>query len=732
MKTKTPITTSIMSFKTFRSPDKITYNEKKQFFIHHPNLLKSKFYDTPKEKKAYQEFIESFNGVNTSEGIRNINPVFFDFSSLLMLQKKNDSSKKPLKVKLPAKLKTAEITKIWDELFYQIATQKSISVRQACVQMIITQHYIENQKTISLKDISKLSIVIPQIVINFFKPWVFDKCNGELFGVQNLGIQEYRRVEQILCCYVPGEVSHIENIMAKEYKEKSTRNLLRTEYSTEFTSETEIENLNDTTTTERNEISSKILEQDKSFDISGSVTVNKDTKLFGNVTANVSTGYSSNNSSSLSNTEAKNYAKEVTERALERIVQKTTVKRTYKMLKEFEEKNKHGLDNRKGDKHVTGVYRWVDKIYDNQLVNYGKRLLFEADIPNPSLFYKKAMQWKSKTEETASNKLTPPKTLQDFGLSTSSNIIIDEKDKINEAASYYGINIEWPKIEKTFSKSDNYNVGYQNDDSYTPVTNIPIEANYGVYRVVGSLNFDYKGRKNKHAYLNLYFGSQNKGFNDYCPGTGKCQGGASFDLWFNPNVFSNLPVYLRHRFIGELAYNCTIYCRLNNDIVSQWQNDVFAELQQSYNQLQAKYEEELKLQQAAQQAEGDQNKSDNYSNSAMNRLIEERELKRICIEMMSKPYCYDLSKNFNQCKTHQCKTECSENENIVSHIVQNENLENYAKFIKFFETAFQWEIMTYVFYPYYYNQKCDWSELLQTKNDDPILKHFYKVVWQNY
>ena len=36
----------------------------------------------------------------------------------------------------------------------------------------------------------------------------------------------------------------------------------------------------------------------------------------------------------------------------------------HKIVEEFEENNKHGFDNTKGDKHVVGVYRWVDKIYN--------------------------------------------------------------------------------------------------------------------------------------------------------------------------------------------------------------------------------------------------------------------------------------------------------------------------------------------------------------------------------
>ena len=75
MKTKTPITTNIMSFKTFRSPDKIAYNERNQFFIHHPNLSKSKFSKCPKRnKKEYLEFLKGFKSANSYQEIRNINP----------------------------------------------------------------------------------------------------------------------------------------------------------------------------------------------------------------------------------------------------------------------------------------------------------------------------------------------------------------------------------------------------------------------------------------------------------------------------------------------------------------------------------------------------------------------------------------------------------------------------------------------------------------------------------
>ncbi len=48
-------------------------------------------------------------------------------------------------------------------------------------------------------------------------------------------------------------------------------------------------------------------------------------------------------------------------------------------------------------------------------------------------------------------------------------------------------------------------------------------------------------------------------------------------------------------------------------------------------------------------------------------------------------------------------------------------MERYAQYVKFFETVFQWEIMSYVFYPYYYSPQCKWYELMQTKSENDLV-----------
>lgn len=81
---------------------------------------------------------------------------------------------------------------------------------------------------------------------------------------------------------------------------------------------------------------------------------------------NVGGNFAYNTSTEESNSQAVTQAKEITERALDRIVQKVKEERISKVIEEYSEENAHGFDNRKGDEHVTGVYRWVDKIYKNK------------------------------------------------------------------------------------------------------------------------------------------------------------------------------------------------------------------------------------------------------------------------------------------------------------------------------------------------------------------------------
>ena len=161
--------------------------------------------------------------------------------------------------------------------------------------------------------------------------------------------------------------------------------------------------------------------------------------------------------------------------------------------------------------------------------------------------------------------------------------------------------------------------------------------------------------------------------------------------------------------------------------MTEWQEETFINLESAYQRKYDEYSEALRLQQVEEQSIQNQTENENFSNEAANRLIEERELKRSCIEMLSRPFGYEMGQCFHTCQEYTCDTCVEEDEPEIIHIPEIEQtsaLGTYAEFVKFFETAFQWEILSYTFYPYYYNPKCSWFELLQTTSDDPIFEAF--------
>jgi hypothetical protein len=58
----------------------------------------------------------------------------------------------------------------------------------------------------------------------------------------------------------------------------------------------------------------------------------------------------------------------------------------------------------------------------------------------------------------------------------------------------------------------------------------------------------------------------------------------------------------------------------------------------------------------------------------------------------------------------------------------NQALDNYAAFVKFMEQAFEWEIMSYNLYPYYWGDRQDWANLYSYDDTtDPLFRNFMQA-----
>ena len=536
--------------------------------------------------------------------------------------------------------------------------------------------------------------------------------NNLIYGITKLGIADFRRIEQEVCCYVPGEVSHIENIMAKEYKERSSRNLTSIENTTEETTEREVERSTDTSSTERNELQSEIaavLSEDQSRNYGGGVGFSG-----GGFSISAHADFSSSSAVSNSNNIAQSYAEEITERAAERILQNISKKRTSRILKEFEENNSHGFDNTQGDRHVTGIYRWVDKVYKNTLFNYGKRLTYEFAIPEPAKFFQEAIKKEVEDGNFQADLIVPELPIHPKDFILPNNEKLGDSSKLNKTnyqvvASYYNAAINaYPDTQISISKS------YSKDDhainngrlSHSGDSKVDIPEGYRVDRFKGYFTL-YRGNHEATWKREGTIVVAGKKFLFYRENSKKIEGDVSAD-----NIVNSLEFSVSSWDVGSYAFNLVAICSLTEEAQKRWKDESYNGIMEAYQQRVQEYNDAVLAQGVVPTQESDTIRF----NPLYNRKIEQREIKRIAIDLLAE--AYEVVTAQDNYLTDSFTT-----------VKKDAALQQHSATVKFFEQAFDWEIMSYVFYPYFYAKRGtedeNWVDLFQSVDAaDPIFQAF--------
>ncbi len=519
------------------------------------------------------------------------------------------------------------------------------------------------------------------------------------FGIQRLGIADYRRVEQEVCCYVPGEVSHIENIMAREFKEKSTRRLRRDERTDTRSTERERENLTEATSTDRFEMNQEVAALSaKDQSIAAGVGASYSS---GPVSINANASYASNTTKEESNSQALNHAKELTERALDRIVEKVREERVTKVVEEYEENNTHGYDNREGATHVSGVYRWIDKVYNNKVINYGKRLMYEFMIPEPATFHDLAIQLKA--EGNGEEVLTKP-----IDPRTAGSLRLLDHKALTESnfkywAAIYNVNIdaqlqETIFVNKSYSKTNDRHEEGRFEYALHEKAEIP--ENYQVKNIDGYFTCEqgHSGRTHHIRGLVTVAGEKFRFDNR-----------TELNLRKNlshKKIINSLEFSVTSWDVGAFAFNLSIECQLKSDIKETWQLNAFNAIIEAYEEKLATYYEKLAALTAKQ---GETVRV----NPGLYRQLEKTVLRKNCITYLlgQEQLGHDMLQGRDDLST-------------INARYTDPNLDSYAARVKFFEQAFEWDIMSYYFYPFYWAKKDNWETLYTIQNDDPLFKTF--------
>ncbi|MUV05052.1 hypothetical protein GN157_15145 [Flavobacterium rakeshii] len=527
------------------------------------------------------------------------------------------------------------------------------------------------------------------------------------FGFRQIGIADYLRVEQSVQCYVEGEVSHIENVMARAYREKSTRRLVRTEDTTSTSSETEKETLTDTSTADRYELHSevaKVIQESK--DVSGSTNSgyrNGATSFY--VDAGV--GFANSSSQENSNSIAVTQAKEVTERALDRVVAKVKEERIRKVIEEYEENNKHGFDNRRGNEHVVGVYRWVDKLYKNQVFNYGRRLMFEFMIPDPAKLHILGM--KEEAESNNGTLLTEPVnpvTFTDSDLRIGSAGVLTEA-KANYWAAVYNVELEpYPQQYKTVGKSLAYGKDLANPKDQTSGVglkdDIELPEGYETVSWTASAN----GKTEAHASVRIGVG-----------GTVYTNNSPTLSYINKPltGFVESLPISVSADRYWSFNMQVSVKCQPTTDYINTWKQISFKAIMDAYNEALAQYQDAIAQEKAKEV-------TTKQTNPGFFRDIENLVLRKNCI-------AYLLNETSGANNTYGKNMGNSAQNSFSDYeVALNANLTAYGNFAKFMEQAFEWDIMSYNFYPYYWAPKDSWKQKYQfDETSDPVFRSFIQA-----
>ncbi len=538
------------------------------------------------------------------------------------------------------------------------------------------------------------------------KPAVFMRKN---FGIKRLGIADYMKVVQSTHAYVPGEVSNIENVMASELRHKSS---VARDYSeiTDTTSESvETEKISDTTKTERNEMQTEVAkEMEKQQSITASTNFSYNTGVY---KFDIGAGYANNTAQHDSNRQAVAKSQEITERAMERVLTKINKERVQKIIKEYTETNVHEFDNRGKigsdvkPEHITGVYRWVDKKMKNQIYNYGKRSMFEFMIPEPAKLHRLAS---FVSKETLKEPIDPRKAPAPQTMATPKDAT---KDLLTYWAGVYGVTLTpLPDQNKV------YNIGRQDfkldGDGSTRTLPITIPDNY----TAKSAKIMYGHNREKHGIFGnktqaIYFSNFNGG-NFYNSSTSTYMTYKEVG-YFGVNITGQYGFTFRGDNLDGCHFAFSFNCELSTAFIEAWKKENFDTIIKAYE---AAYADFLVRQKELDEKAKEQERENKEKASVFHRDMESVILKHNCIAYLLQDYLTVLGQNFTQ--GDQMKN---------FQVILGEDLDQYTALVKFLEQAFEWSIMDYTFYPYYWAHREEWQKMYLTEDTDPLFRNFLQA-----
>jgi hypothetical protein len=496
------------------------------------------------------------------------------------------------------------------------------------------------------------------------------------------GVSDLLIVRQTLKAYQLGEFAHVENVLRGEFREREHRRLnLREDITVEET-ERETTKERDLQSTERFEMQSEAERVVRSqFQLEAGLQVSGSYGPAVSFSASLNTGFST----SMEDTQRKavNYSREVTERSSERIRERVREERRRRVLEQIEEINLHRIDNAtQPDGHVRGIYRWLNKLYDAQVLNYGKRMMYEFVIPEPAAFFLWAMVENPPTDATI-EKPDPPT----FGGALLKPENLSRTNYQRYVARYEAKGVKPPPSAYTnvafFEKQEG-----KEENHYERAAKLQVPEGY---EATGANIWAAYTHSKDTAAMSVAVGGYAKHPWGY--------------VTFGPPFRGEISVLVHAFQAWSFVVGIDVGCRLTTEGFAKWQIQTYDSIMEAYLDKKAAYEERLAalaIQQGPQIL---------GRNPLENVEIIRAELKKLVVMLLRRSSWMDFNSFYGGAEPYMNLWKVCDN----------------GAEIRFFENAFEWRNLLYVLYPYFWGRKSRWTSALHLTDPDPDFSAFLRA-----
>ena len=535
-----------------------------------------------------------------------------------------------------------------------------------------------------------------------------------------VGVADLLLVKQQIKRYEAGEIAHIENLLAGESKTRTHRQLDRTEEVFISVKEQQHEKETELQTTERFELNretAKTFEIDQKFGFG--------LTLSGKYGPTVEFSSNLNLSEESHETEAQKnavtYAKEIVERSKERIVETMRTERRLTLLREIEETNEHRLENTSAV-HSAGIFQFVDKIYELQVFNYGLRQMFDFMIPEPSSY----LWYLERLPRPDVDLPIPPIRLE---LEAPNATFINEGNYLRLGARYSAKSLKAPPPSLlTKSATVAQGQGAESEEDQPRSRNeMEISIPDGFRPLWCFLTV--MGMTDEQPTLAFSIGQQNRVWKPLPADRVKLDDPSSppLELFqsdtiiqvFDPDGATTIgeEKLKIHVFAYETA-NYSVHAKVQfqsePEALTAWQVATYDAIAEAYNNMLLQYQQDVEA--LKQRAKTQKDYEFEFGNPpSVNERIVRTELRKHCLAIIRNehlgglntvhtPGSGDIPPQFDLVDARMDGTE-----------------------IRFFEHAFEWDQMQYVFYPYFWARPGGWADRFHARNMDPALEEFLKA-----